>query len=534
MASQEAFKWRGVNFWAHIKNWYEVHSLEDNLSLVKDMAAKGFNDLWITFERGLVMNYLDPEIADDYSTQFWHKLRELSKGAHEAGMRVTVLDEINTVFIDQYRNPVGSQYVAEGPKTFPSLKRPYQFCPSIPEAREIILKDHEESFKNFPVIDALVLWPYDNGGCGCDRCHPWPKTFFELSKVVAEKLRVIHPGAEVYLSTWDMTDEEKCLLTELLKGDEVRTFQGIVDKEWMLLDMEEEHPVDYWTKIGLPQDYLRVPYIDLCQIGAWGWNCFTANPHPARFEKMLKAMRAAGITQYSSYSEDVHDDINKYLLAHLGLSSKRTSHELISEYCLNYFQASVGEDVFKAACMMEDEFTNKFKSPWVQKPIFDKDKAAEMLNTLQSVEKRLPAYAINHWRWQVIIARAEISWLLNEIGDKETIKVEIEGLFKQVQTLDRVEEAKDLLRKVLVVIKEKQAQIFELRDLIEDFRNNVLEEPDDRTVNVLSALPSYYSWLKFLMKYEEVTMMAYRRLAIERVREIIGNGPEQIFDDADF
>ena len=192
--AQEAFTWRGVNFWAHIKNWYEVHSLEDNQQLLRDIAGMGFNDLWITFERGMVYNYLDPDTADEYSRQFWHKLGELSKTAKQLGMRVTVLDEINTVFLDQYHDPEKSRFIAEGPKTFPSLKRPWQFCPSKPEAREIILRNHEESIKNFPVIDALVLWPYDNGGCGCDQCHPWPKTFFDLSKIVAEMLRYLSPG----------------------------------------------------------------------------------------------------------------------------------------------------------------------------------------------------------------------------------------------------------------------------------------------------------------------------------------------------
>ena len=106
---------------------------------------------------------------------------------------------------------------------------------------------------------------------------------------------------------------------------------------------------------------------------------------------MLSAFRKAGITQYGAYSEDVHDDMNKYLLARLGISSKRSAGELIREYCLNYFQAAVGEDVYRVACLMEDEFTNKFKSPWVQKPIFDREKARDMLTTLQHVEGRLPA-----------------------------------------------------------------------------------------------------------------------------------------------
>ena len=524
MTHGEAFQWRGVNFWAHIKNWYEVHSLEDNQGLIKDMVAMGFNDLWITLERGLVMNYLDPEIADDYSKQFWYKLREIGKTANHSGMRVTVLDEINTVFLDQYRDPDKSQYIAEGPKTYPSLKRPWQFCPSKPEAREIILRNHEESFKEFPFIDALVLWPYDNGGCGCDSCQPWPKTFFELSKILADKLRAVHPRADIYLSTWDMTDDEKVIFTRILAEDKPRTFQGIVDKEWMLINIEEEQPIDYWTKIGLPEDYIRIPYIDLCQIGRWGWQCFTANPYPVRFEKMLASLRKAGITQFGSYSEDVHDDINKYLLARLGLSSKRSARELIYEYCLNYFQAGIGEEIYKVTCMMEEEYSNKLQSPWVQKPVFDKEKAREMLFTLQQAEKRLPGYVVNGFRWQVLIKRAEISWLLNEIGEMKAVENEIQDKFNKVLECSRVEAARDILRQIIQLIEDKRRQFTILRNLIDDFRSGVLGEPDDRSITILGALESYFDWQKMLLAHEEKAFLASRGLLIDRIQKIVRDG----------
>ena len=52
--AQELVTWRGVSFLAHIKNWYEVHALEDNQQLISEMAGMGFNGLWITFERGFV------------------------------------------------------------------------------------------------------------------------------------------------------------------------------------------------------------------------------------------------------------------------------------------------------------------------------------------------------------------------------------------------------------------------------------------------------------------------------------------------
>ena len=51
MAYEGRMETRGVNFWAHIRNWYEVHSLEDNKRLLEDVASYGFNDFWITLDR---------------------------------------------------------------------------------------------------------------------------------------------------------------------------------------------------------------------------------------------------------------------------------------------------------------------------------------------------------------------------------------------------------------------------------------------------------------------------------------------------
>ncbi len=51
MAVDGAMPMRGVNFWAHIRNWYEVHSLEDNRCLVEDMAGMGLNDLLRPLQR---------------------------------------------------------------------------------------------------------------------------------------------------------------------------------------------------------------------------------------------------------------------------------------------------------------------------------------------------------------------------------------------------------------------------------------------------------------------------------------------------
>ncbi len=514
MAYDGPMEMRGVNFWAHIDNWYEVRSLEDNKRLLEDVAAMGFNDFWTTLERGGLRNYFDIKVSDETSRQFWRKIKELAKAAHALGMKVTILDEVNVVFADQCADPELMQFIAETPRPAASLWRPYQLCPSKPRAREVILRDHDESYKDFPVVDALAIWGYDNGGCGCDECHPWPKTFLNLSRELAAQVRKYHPAAAVYLSTWDMTEEEKSLFTQLLSNDRSDTFQGIIDKDWLLLDMGQENPVDSWTVRGLPARYKRIPYIDLCQIGGWGWHAFTANPYPTRFETYFKAMRKAGITNYSSYSEDVHDDINKYLIARLGIDPEKGARDLIKEYAVKYFQAAVGDDLYELTRLMEDEYTNKFSSPWVQRPVMSKELAQRMLTLLKEIEGRIPAYSVRSWRWQVLATRAELSVLLNEIGDLDATKSAIESLIAEASTkrgkADQVgDEQLDALRKAENLISGKKRLLQRLRDILNSYRDDVLQEPYTR-IRYLDVLPPYYNWMKMLVEMEEKVATAPR------------------------
>ncbi len=521
MTHDSAMPMRGVNFWPHIRNWYEVHSLEDNQRLLEDIVGMGFNDFCTCFERELLRNYLDERTADDYGQRLWHTLKELGRMAHTLGLKVTIIDALNTVFTDQCSDPALADLQAEKPPTWPRgwQKKDYLFCPSKPRAREIILRNHELAYKDYPVIDALLLWAYDPSGCGCAACHPWPKTAFELGRELAARLRVYHPQAAVYLSAWDMSDEEVGVLIDLLNQDSSGTFQGVVDKEWQFLDLQAGGvPLERWAR--LDARYVKMPYIDLCQIGAWGWHCFTANPYPTRFEALFQAMRRAGIVHYSAYSEDIHDDINKYLIARLGTSSEKSARQLIREYCMRYFQAAVGDDVYEAACLMEEEYTNKLGSPWVQQPVMSLDTARKMHAILKDVETRLPGYVIRSWRWQVLISRAELSLLINAIGDLEQTKADITALFRRVLDAKSAEEAHDQLQKASVLIGKKQHLLAQIRTTVDAFRSDVLQEPYTRTIRVYSALPSYYAWQKMLIEMDETAGLA-TRIFLNSMQDVI-------------
>src|SRR5690606_21908111 len=73
------------------------------------------------------------------------------------------------------------------------------------KAHALILKQAEEQLDLFTSVglDAIIFWPYDEGGCGCDECWPWgARGFPKLSKEISYLARKKFPHIEIVLSTW--------------------------------------------------------------------------------------------------------------------------------------------------------------------------------------------------------------------------------------------------------------------------------------------------------------------------------------------
>jgi len=85
--------------------------------------------------------------------------------------------------------------VGDGPpewRATESIGRLGYLCPSIPAAREALLKRCEERFSHTAPIDYVRFAGGDGGGCECDRCKPYGGTFIRLCEDLAQ---IIHPEA---------------------------------------------------------------------------------------------------------------------------------------------------------------------------------------------------------------------------------------------------------------------------------------------------------------------------------------------------
>jgi hypothetical protein len=88
-----------------------------------------------------------------------------------------------------------------GPPEWEALEaigRKGHLCPSIPEAREALLRSCEERFKNSPSYDYVRMYSGDGGGCECERCAPYGKTYIEMCEAMAAIIHRYHPQTKIF------------------------------------------------------------------------------------------------------------------------------------------------------------------------------------------------------------------------------------------------------------------------------------------------------------------------------------------------
>lgn len=99
-------------------------------------------------------------------------------------------------------------------------------CPSVPEAREAIVKAREIAAKHTPRLDYVMLLPGDVAGCDCDKCRPWALTYYDLAVEVARAIHKSHPEAKVFLSNQEFSIESNKLLFDRYYRDKSPEFAG--------------------------------------------------------------------------------------------------------------------------------------------------------------------------------------------------------------------------------------------------------------------------------------------------------------------
>ncbi len=119
------------------------------------------------------------------------------------------------------------------------------------------------------------------------------------------------------------------------------------------------------------------------------------NPRPAEFAAIHN--RYAGYTDgFISYSDGVHDDVNKTIWSALSWNPNLSVRDILIDYARVYFNPAVAEEAADAILALEKNWHG---------PLIDNGAVEGTLLRWQELQKRAPQLETN-WRWQMCLLRA--------------------------------------------------------------------------------------------------------------------------------
>ena len=344
-------KLRGMYFATHFDNFYHSAPIEKVCEVVEDLALRGCNSLLVWFD----MHHFD-SMRDEGAQSLAKRLHDILGYANEIGIGGSLTMISNEGFAS---SPVGLRaewQVQNGYRAEPDSHYHVEICPSKEGGIEEILRERREMLEYFSdlKIDYIAYWPYDQGGCTCEKCAPWGvngflKLYPHFKALVGEMM----PKTEIILSAW--------------------YFDKFTSGEWSgLLDRIEEFPyvLSFFANGELPPEIRErglpgsVRLIEFPEISMWScspWGGYGAS-HLAAF---LDRNHSTGKDLYSGafpYSEGIFEDANKFIELSLYSGEHETAIDALRDYARFEFCAD-SEELFEALRLSETSLARKRSRP---------------------------------------------------------------------------------------------------------------------------------------------------------------------------
>ena len=394
---------------AHFGNFYELASKGEMLGLFEEWARWGINGAGTWFDPAdSVDPFGESELfrwAREKPIAEWRRKRDFLLAAREAGLTTTLVVTPNAAFIDQLRPDLAA---SAGDENYigPNL------CPSKPEARAILVRNFENLLRFLSdggaALDFVLVAFRDWGGCDCPECRPWLKTALALwTDEFMPALARRFPEAKVQFCTWWVTEGE---LRHLM--DVVAKSPAWLDGINLSLGYGCELP-----KIDLPAPFRKTVFLHIGYATEKGDKYGTkgAVVSPARLERQMRMMDTLGMAGFQAYSEGIYDDLNKFLVAQLGMDSTVSARDLVGDYCRVCFGTERGEtdDLVGAIYALETIEADPSRAE-------EADRVFEAVGRLRRLG--------GDWRFAQLAVRAKVALFESQIGSKEKWERESAGL----------------------------------------------------------------------------------------------------------
>ena len=261
------------------------------------------------------------------------------------------------------------------------------------QLRTQLLDQHEAFYEDCSELSGVFFPGGDPGNNPARLVVPFLKD-------VASRLQPIHPDARVWVSFQHFDRADIAFVIDYLKTEEPKWFGGVVAGPGA-------PPIPLVRKI-LPKHikyrfYPDITHNKLSQYEVPWWDQAYAltlgreaiNPRPAQYAAIHNWFAAYG-NGFVSYSDGVHDDVNKAIWSSLGWDPATEVRTVLEEYARVFFDAGETETIADGILALERNWRGS---------IVDNGAVEGTLLWWQGLEARLP-HLKDNWRWQMNLVRA--------------------------------------------------------------------------------------------------------------------------------
>lgn len=261
------------------------------------------------------------------------------------------------------------------------------------EARKKLVAQYDEVFADARTLSGVFVPGGDPG-------DNEPEDVLPFLAEVGPRLQAVHPKAKVWLSLQGFNERKAEAVYKWIDAGVPSWFGGIVHGP--------SSPSVGGTRARLKGQvglrlYPDLTHNKLSQYEVPQWDQAFAltlgreavNPRAAEYAGIARRYLPMS-DGFISYSDGVHDDVNKALWSALAWDPEKKVRDILTEYSRVHFWAAPAEETADAILALERNWRGS---------AIDNGAIEATLSEWQSLEKRAPELAGN-WRWQMLLLRA--------------------------------------------------------------------------------------------------------------------------------
>ncbi|HEU0119546.1 MAG TPA: hypothetical protein VFQ91_03400 [Bryobacteraceae bacterium] len=182
-----------------------------------EIRGTQFGQSSVALTKGKVRKWTDAELRHailDFALAGLNTM-EVHEGLGENDVRYRTAQEFGLKTLVHYTPNAGS-----GPKEWQaseSIGRPNYLCPSIPAARDALLKKLRQQLQSLPYVDYVRFVGGDGGGCECDLCKPFGGKFIRLCEDMARMVHEKYPTTQIFITNQKFDNDDDKAIFEYLR-----------------------------------------------------------------------------------------------------------------------------------------------------------------------------------------------------------------------------------------------------------------------------------------------------------------------------